>query len=273
MKYFISLLLLVTFVSCSEDSDPPVYETEDDIIQYLDENNITATRTDNGVYYAIDIDGNGQFPNESSKITFSYKLMLLDGSVIEESEEEGIQLILSNLLSGLSEGLVYFDEGSEGTIFIPPALGFGYVDRNDIPAGSVLIFEVKILDVLDPEEEILQYLEDNNLEAEKSEIGLYYIVDEPGEGDPITETSVVTVAYTGYLIDGTEFDASGDIGVKFDLSSNLIPGFKEGITYFKEGGKGKLLIPPALGYGTEGTGAIPGNAVLIFDIEVKTLHN
>ena len=272
MKYFISLLLLVTFISCSEDSEPPVYETEEDIAQYLDENNITATRTENGVYYAIDMDGNGQFPNESSKITLSYKLMLLNGSVIEESNPEGVELILSNLIPGLSEGLTYFDEGSEGTIFIPPALGYGYIDRNGVPAGSVLIFEVKVLDVSDPEEEILQYLADNSLEAEKSDTGLYYIIDEPGEGDPITETSIVTIAYTGYLIDGAEFDASGDSGVKFNLSG-LIPGFREGITYFKEGGKGKLLIPPALGYGTEGSGDIPGNAVLIFDVEVKTLHN
>lgn len=271
MKYFISLLLLVTFISCSEDSEPPVYETTEDIVDYLEKNDITTLNTDSGIFYTVDTDGNGQFPSGSSKITLNYKLTLLNGSVIESSASEGVELLLSNLIPGLSEGLTFFDEGSEGVIYIPPTLGYGYIDRNGVPAGSVLIFEVNILDISDPEEEILEYLEVNSLEAEKSDTGLYYIIDEEGEGDSISETSIATIAYTGYLIDGSEFDSSGDLGVKFNLS-RLIPGFREGITYFKEEGKGKLLIPPSLGYGTEGSGTIPGNAVLIFDIEVKTLH-
>lgn len=270
MKYFFSLLLLISFISCTDD-EPAVYQTEDDIVQYLDDNGITATKTDTGLFYTITADGNGKTISENSKITFSYKAYLTDGSVIEESDSEGFETTLAYLISGLSEGLSYFEEGSEGTLFIHPELGYGYTDINNVDAGSILIFDIEILKVTESEEEILEYLETNNLEAEKSETGLYYIVEEEGEGDDITSESIVTVAYTGYLLDGTEFDSSDADGVQFSLT-NLIPGFTEGLTYFKEEGKGKLLIPSELAYGTTGSGTIPPNAVIIFDIEVITLH-
>lgn len=272
MKYFISLLLLVTFISCNNDNEPTVYQTEDDIIQYLTENDLNATKNDAGIFYNITSAGNDKYADENATITFSYKLYLIDGTIVEISDEEGIEVVLSQILPGLANGLTYFSEGSEGTIYIPPAFGYGFVDRNDVPAGSVLIFDVKILKITTFEDQILAYLSENNLVAQKSETGLYYIVEVAGEGAEITQNSTVTVAYKGYLLNGTEFDSSSELGVKFNLS-NLIPGFKEGVTYFKEGGKGKLLLPPDLAYGSNGSGSIPPNAVIIFDIEVKTLHD
>lgn len=271
MKYFFLLILSVVMISCLDDSDQPSYQTVDDLVQYLDENNITATKTESGLHYVVNTPGNEKILTESSKITISYKVYLLDGTVVEESNPEGLELSLSQVIYGLAEGLKHFDEGSEGTIFIPPALGYGFVDRTNVPAGSVLIFDIKVLKITSSEDEILAYLEENNLEAQKSDTGLYYIVEEEGTGDPISDTSLVTVVYKGYLLDGTEFDSSDDNGAKFDLT-RLIPGFSEGVTYFKEGGKGTLLLPPDLAYGSAGSGSIPPNAVIIFDIEVKTLH-
>ena len=77
--------------------------------------------------------------------------------------------------------------------------------------------------------------------------------------------STVRASYSGYFTDGTVFDYSPAAGIEFDLQS-VIPGWTEGIPYFKEGGYGKLLIPSALAYGTKGTGGIPPNSVLIFDV-------
>jgi FKBP-type peptidyl-prolyl cis-trans isomerase len=48
----------------------------------------------------------------------------------------------------------------------------------------------------------------------------------------------------------------------------VIPGWTSGIPYFKEGGYGKLLIPSALGYGPSGSGSIPPNTVLVFDVKL-----
>ena len=116
-------------------------------------------------------------------------------------------------------------------------------------------------------EVIKEYLIDNNLTAEETSSGLHYIIEEPGIGDSNpTINSTVTVAYSGYFTNGQVFDSSDSIS--FPLS-NVIPGWQEGIPLFKKQGSGKLLIPSILGYGSTGSGPIPGNTVLIFDIELK----
>jgi FKBP-type peptidyl-prolyl cis-trans isomerase FkpA len=115
------------------------------------------------------------------------------------------------------------------------------------------------------EEIILQYISDNNLNAEPTGSGLYYVVNNTGNGDIPDINSVVTVAYKGTLIDGTIFDQSSASGATFPLS-NVIQGWQEGIPLFSEGGSGILLIPSALGYGSQGVGSIPANSVLIFEV-------
>ncbi|WP_417371184.1 FKBP-type peptidyl-prolyl cis-trans isomerase [Gelidibacter japonicus] len=120
-------------------------------------------------------------------------------------------------------------------------------------------------------EAIIAYIDKNNLEAQKSGSGLYYIIDEPGSGKQPVATSNVTVAYKGYFLDGKTFDQSDANGISFGLQQ-VIKGWTEGITYFKEGGKGKLLIPSHLGYGSKGRTGIPGGAVLIFDIHLISVN-
>ena len=114
---------------------------------------------------------------------------------------------------------------------------------------------------------IQQYISDNNLNAESTESGLYYVIDLPGTGENPTVSSNVTVAYTGSLTDGSIFDQSNSNGITFPLSG-VIQGWQEGIPLFKEGGSGILLIPSALGYGSQSVGSIPANSVLIFDVNL-----
>ena len=117
------------------------------------------------------------------------------------------------------------------------------------------------------EEIILQYIADNNLNAQPTGSGLYYVIDNPGNGSQPNLNSTVTVAYVGKLTDGTIFDQSSSLGATFPLS-NVIQGWQEGIPYFREGGSGILLIPSSLGYGSQSVGNIPANSVLIFEISL-----
>lgn len=117
------------------------------------------------------------------------------------------------------------------------------------------------------EKAIQQYIADHSLNATKGENGLYYVITTPGTGANPSLSSYVTVAYTGKLTDGSIFDQSTSAGIEFQLSG-VIEGWKQGIPYFKKGGKGMLLIPSALGYGVQGTSGIPPNSVLIFDINL-----
>ena len=116
------------------------------------------------------------------------------------------------------------------------------------------------------EKEIVDYIAKNKLTATKTESGLYYVINEAGTGVQPTASSNVTVAYKGYFTNGNIFDKSDSAGISFGLNQ-VIKGWKEGIPYFKEGGNGVLLIPSHLGYGN-GTGQIPGGAVLIFDVKL-----
>jgi FKBP-type peptidyl-prolyl cis-trans isomerase FkpA len=114
---------------------------------------------------------------------------------------------------------------------------------------------------------ILNYIADNNLDAMNIGSGLYYVDEETGTGDNPDPSSTVRVVYKGYFTDGQVFDQSSEAGVAFGLNQ-VIQGWTMGIPFFKEGGKGKLLIPSALAYGSRARSGIPANSVLIFDIHL-----
>ncbi|WP_372758046.1 FKBP-type peptidyl-prolyl cis-trans isomerase [Mariniflexile sp.] len=117
------------------------------------------------------------------------------------------------------------------------------------------------------EAEIQAYLEANNLDAERSNSGLYYIIDEVGTGQKPISTDRVKVKYEGYLTTGEVFEEWDEDGFSFFLYQ-VISGWQEGLTYFNEGGSGKLIIPAHLAYGSYNNGIIKAGSVLIFDIEL-----
>jgi len=105
--------------------------------------------------------------------------------------------------------------------------------------------------------------------------GLKYVDLVVGPGPAVKQGDHVAVKYVGKLLDGTTFDASAnhpEMGPTFNYVqgvTSLIPGWTEGTSTMKVGGKRKLIIPPQLGYGMQGAGdVIPPNATLIFEIEV-----
>ena len=123
---------------------------------------------------------------------------------------------------------------------------------------------------------IEQYLSDNNITA-LSENGVYYVIEEEGTGSTYpTTNSFVSMAYSGTVMngDGTVFDSRTSTNpLKIELN-RLIVGWQIGIPKFKKGGKGTLYIPSGYGYGIRGSGsAIPGNSILIFDIELLDFTN
>ncbi|RRQ51055.1 FKBP-type peptidyl-prolyl cis-trans isomerase [Sphingorhabdus wooponensis] len=102
--------------------------------------------------------------------------------------------------------------------------------------------------------------------------GLRYKIIEAGEGPNPTDNDVVLVSYKGMLKDGTIFDQNPQAGFPV---TGVVPGFSEGLKIMQRGGKYRLWIPAALGYGPEdqrnpqtGEVVIPGGSELTFDVEL-----
>lgn len=282
MKYSLLALCLAFLVSCSSSDDEKDYrvENEEEIAAYVLENNLLAEKTASGLYYVIEEQGTGAQITSSSNVTVTYKGFYTDGTVFDDSKGNLASFSLQGVIAGFTEGLSHFKEGGNGILLIPAHLGYGSKDFNGIPGGSVLIFEITVFSdemiAAKNDADILAYIEAEGLTATKTESGLYYTMDVEGEGDQPTETSKVTVAYTGFFINGTKFSESVASGAPFNLSEDIIYGLKEGIPYFKVGGEGKLLIPAHLGFGSYNhnisqSNVIPGGSVLIFDINLISI--
>lgn len=128
-------------------------------------------------------------------------------------------------------------------------------------------------------------------EAQKSESGLRYIIEEQGSGAKPAVGQFVRVNYTGFLPDGTCFDTSikenaekfgaydprrepyEAISVEIGPRGRVIPGWREGLQLLNVGGKAKLIVPPYLGYGDRGFPPVIGpNEILVFDVEIVEIQ-
>lgn len=104
--------------------------------------------------------------------------------------------------------------------------------------------------------------------------GLEYKILAPGDrkAPAIAPTDEVTVQYRGKLLDGSEFDSTYARGTPLPLKVNgVIPGWQEALVLMKPGAKWQLFVPPELAYGAGPKPGIPGNSLLIFDVEVVSV--
>ncbi|MTI32405.1 FKBP-type peptidyl-prolyl cis-trans isomerase [Cytophagales bacterium RKSG123] len=171
----------------------------------------------------------------------------------------------------------------------------------DIKAGSLIRFEIGVVDVVTEEEyremqleafrkeqekaakeaeellksdiEIIEkFLKENNLEAQSTESGLRYVITEEGSGPKPEKGDKVSVLYSGALLDGTAFDANQDREKPFQFVigvGQVIPGWDEGIALLNKGSKAKIFIPSPLAYGPRQRGeVIKPNSILVFEVEL-----
>lgn len=302
------ILPILVLVSC--DNNPykeQTYETPADqaqidqnaLISHLIENKVDAERTESGIYYTIEKEGEGVNPVATDRVKVHYRGTTLDGTQFDSSYDRGepIEFSLQGVIPGWTEGVQLLKEGGKGTLYIPSGLAYGAKGAGaNIAPNSPLKFEIELIDVITKEElevkyqEALRayitegqkkhgaaddaaleaYIKKNNLKAEKTPEGIYYIIEEAGSEEKPLIAGNVTCHYEGTLLDGTKFDSSYDRGqpATFPLTQ-VIPGWSLGIPLFGKGGKGTLLIPSHLAYGEQGSGdKIKPNSCLKFDVEI-----
>ncbi len=145
---------------------------------------------------------------------------------------------------------------------------------------------IENIQILAKEDKELQaYFKKNNITGlQKTALGTYVQIIQPGTGAMIDTSVVVVTNYTGSLLNGKKFDSNTDSSFKhtepfkvnmtndFTLGSPVIKGWTDGLKLLNKGAKAKFYIPSVLGYGKQKVGEmIPENAILMFDIEVANV--
>jgi len=190
----------------------------------------------------------------------------------------------------INEGLMMMSEGDSAQFLVPASKVYGDQLPEFLKADDKLKYTVSMMKVASATEQqkemeasmaaqigkddeaLTAYIKEKGYKAEKTENGLYYVVNKEGNGQFPKAGQKVKVHYTGTLLNGEKFDSSKDRDKEFEFplgQGRVIKGWDEGIPKFSKGGSGILLIPSSLGYGTRGAGPkIPANAPLIFEIEL-----
>ncbi len=120
-------------------------------------------------------------------------------------------------------------------------------------------------------EKIEEYVAAKGLKTTALSSGVHFIIEKDGTGEKLKETDEIAVKYKGFLLDDKQFD-DGDSSIL--IIAERIEGWRQALTEFKVGSKGKIIIPSTLGFGSQGAKnfagveVVPANAVLIYEIEV-----
>ncbi|MDF1698539.1 MAG: FKBP-type peptidyl-prolyl cis-trans isomerase, partial [Saprospiraceae bacterium] len=176
--------------------------------------------------------------------------------------------LLSDLIPGWYIGLKELGEGGSCTLIIPYAMGFGTIDNGPVPAKSTLVFDIELKNIF-MTLTVNEYIAENNLETEELEKGVHIAVQEPGSDNKPSPESIITVNYTGKLTNELIFDQGENVTF---LLGDLIEGWRIGLSEIGEGGTCTLVLPSEVGYGSSGTGGIPPNSALVFEIELVEVN-
>lgn len=148
-KFVLIILLFMTILSCKKKTncDPPSVPVPQSEIatldSYLASNNITAQKDSRGFSYSI-LAAGGSMPDVCSTVKVNYKGELINGTVFDSAN--GVSFPLGNLISGWQLGIPLIGKTGKIILYLPPSLGYGSVAQSGIPANSILIFTIELLD-------------------------------------------------------------------------------------------------------------------------------
>lgn len=129
---------------------------EDKTLQdYFAKNSLSPTKTPTGMYYMIDKEGTGDVAKQGQTVVVNYTGKLLDGTTFDSNidpkfqhvEPLSFQLGGGQVIPGWDEGVGYLKKGSKAKLFIPSQLAYGAQARPGLPANSILMFDVEVLDI------------------------------------------------------------------------------------------------------------------------------
>ena len=299
------------------------------VVVALQSCNSQEKKTESGMAYTLVKEGDGQPIEDGQYLLMNMEYKDHKDSVWMTTAEQGIPIVVpkNDSVWSSSQGSIeqIFNELSKGdsvTFTIGIKDFFANTVKSEAPPQvdqeGTLTFSVGVENVLTQEEfmtwqqemmakqqkqreeeaeeqlttdvaTIEKFLEENNIEAEKTESGIFYVMKEEGSGEQASAGDTVKVNYSGHVLNGPFFDTNdealakekelfneqraaqgGYAPLEFVLGQGrVIKGWDEGIALLKEGGKATLYIPSPLAYGPRQRSAeIVANSILVFDVEL-----
>jgi FKBP-type peptidyl-prolyl cis-trans isomerase FkpA len=247
----------------------------------------------NGLLYNIFTANKGEKPKLDDVIKFQFIMKNSKDSELTNTYKTGQPLVMKLAKPAFKgdpmEGFAMMSIGDSAIFKISGDSLYKGTPNNPFKPGEMITFNVKMLDIKSyadymkdlqkinaeaAQKEMAtleKFIKEKYPTAKKTESGMYYIITRPGTGPTPQKGQEVTAHYKGSLINGTVFDTDSGRGeaFKFPLGQHrVIAGWDEGFSYLNKGAKAVLIIPSKLGYGSQGVQSIPGNATLVFEVEL-----
>lgn len=292
--YILALVgLTLLFTSCKKDYESIQSIDSKTIADYISSNNLTnvmiADSAKTGYYYQIVTQGTGRPLKNTDSILYNGVVKGLENGTVYLSTPTyanlGTYVGYTNQLNAVSipaihDVMLKLRRGGVARILLPSYLAYGKNGSGSIPSNENIDLTITTYaDTTQAQHDdnvIQQFITSKGLTMIKDPSGVYYSISAVGSGTyPITVNSSVNVSYTGRYIDGTVFDTNTNILFNFSpgLEGNLgVKGWRDVIPgKLQRNGKIRMIIPSGLAYGTAGSGTLPGNAILDFDVEILSV--
>ena len=260
-------------------------------------------QTADGLYYRFEVQNKDAQQVQEGDVLVGEMTLRLDTTVLLSNvgRTERLMPAIPSYDGVLHEGLLMMHVGDKVTFAIEADSMAKFMQPNQMPPmyeqgkGMKFYYEINLQDIVTKEEFaeeqanyqaqmeqvrqqepelIANYVKENNIKAQPTADGLYIIIKKAGKGTKVAVGRQVAMHYTGRLLDGTVFDSSiGKEPLSYVVGQmGLIRGWEEGVMGQPEGSQLQLIIPSAMGYGSQGAGQmIPPYSPLVFDIEIVSV--
>ena len=276
------VLVAVIVYSCSEPNESILSQIES-IEEFVEGRSETFTSISPELLFSVIDSGDMEAPGFSSTVMIEYIITDLDGQVLD-APESPITIQLNRLIDGLATGLSRIGRGGRVLVVMSSDEAFGEIGDSRIPANTPIFADARLVEHWENiaelhERQIQNFLQDNMLPDSIEVNNSFYVFGDtmtiaaPMDSTLVVEdTSVITLNYLGYLLDGTIFDeryVTQDTTVRL---SQTIQGWQDVLVNFSQGWSGSMFIPSSSAFGAQGYRTVPADTPVAFDFTIVSVE-
>lgn len=268
-SFFAIVFILSSCLESESEFEKQIDFEEKLLNDHFQQNNITATRDNSGIYYQVlEENSNGTPVEEGDVVAIRYVMRTLNGKMVDSlsaQQETDTAIYFQHIggavyPEGINLGVRLMNEGEKFRFYFPSYRAFNQFSyKTLLPSESLLVTDIEVIKVESADdvkarenEQIKNYIAEHALEGvtEQSN-GIFYQKLDDGSGELVKSGQEVEISYKGYYLNNEVFDESeANQPIKFPVDySNVIKGLQEGMKLMKKGEKGRIFVPSHLAYG------------------------